>query len=165
MIKTEGSQHPVLTQRRDLCTPDNDLQSPEKKEHVQEEASDVDLSHVESEHHVDDAEQVEQEIRGTSLENPQFDQKIHGDDQEIHPNYTGNPEFDPAFWTSDNDPFLEEQELEPEPVKPRNLLKTPINKRLLLGGSPACTPLPDYEQMLTPALRAELRRFGLKVYC
>ena len=25
------------------------------------------------------------------------------------------------------------------------------------------TPLPDYEQMLSPALRIELRRFGLKV--
>ena len=36
-------------------------------------------------------------------------------------------------------------------------------KSPLLAQNPAATPMPDYEKMLSPALRKELRKFGLKV--
>ena len=40
------------------------------------------------------------------------------------------------------------------------VLKTPVSR---LGRSEAVTPLPDYAMMLSPQLRAELKKFGLKV--
>jgi len=38
----------------------------------------------------------------------------------------------------------------------------PVNKHLLIPSTPKCTPLPDYENYLSPELRAELKKFGLK---
>ena len=39
----------------------------------------------------------------------------------------------------------------------------PVNKRLLLDRTPKCTPLPNYDQLLSPELKAELSKYGLKV--
>merc|ERR1712200_119349 len=38
----------------------------------------------------------------------------------------------------------------------------PVNKHLLLPLTPHCTPLPDFETYLSPELKAELKRYGLK---
>ena len=38
----------------------------------------------------------------------------------------------------------------------------PINKRLLLNDTPLCTPLQDYEGFLSPELKEELKKYGLK---
>ena len=44
-----------------------------------------------------------------------------------------------------------------------SFLKTPCDDKFANEVELAPTPMPDYEQMLSPLLRQELRRFGLKV--
>ena len=99
------------------------------------------------------------------------DKDVEADDSE-HLNQYDYPEpdipeldfddLDPEPIWGDDDPFQEE-DFPLSPEKPK-LLKTPVNKRLVLcgGSAAAVTPLPSYETMLSPDLRAELKKFGLK---
>ena len=76
-------------------------------------------------------------------------------------------ENDPVW--DEPDPFLtgdaQDAGSAVEPERPKSQ-KTPVNKRLMQldreSHVDACTPLPNYETMLSPDLRAELRRYGLK---
>ena len=70
---------------------------------------------------------------------------------------------DPEVWNSCNEPRgSESPPRDPPPALPQI---TPVDRRLTClrrREDTACTPLPDYTAMLSPQLREELTRFGLK---
>merc|ERR1719318_2193143 len=69
------------------------------------------------------------------------------------------------MWTSANDPAIVEKSTHPSPVRRSISEPVPFSPAPLPSiSSPHApvTPLPDYEAMHTPILKAELKRFGLK---
>ena len=71
---------------------------------------------------------------------------------------------DPEVWNSCNEP--KGSESPPRDHQPSSIPQvTPLDRRLTClrrKEDPICTPLPDYTAMLSPQLREELTRFGLK---
>ena len=88
-------------------------------------------------------------------DNPGEDDDLFGDDN-------GEIRMSPTPPTPP--PKIEQRSPRGSPIKqPSEILSsTPIKRGGITVDEPKVTPLPDYERMLTPALRQELRRFGLK---
>ena len=83
---------------------------------------------------------------------------------ENHDNYGNHDLENPELWNSFNHHSRSESPpRDPQPPHLPNI--TPVDRRLtsLRRREDACTPLPDYSSMLSPQLRAELSKFGLKV--
>ena len=81
-----------------------------------------------------------------------------------HDNYGNHDLENPELWNSFNHHSRSESPpRDPQPPHLPNI--TPVDRRLtsLRRREDTCTPLPDYSSMLSPQLRAELSKFGLKV--
>merc|ERR1719495_1423091 len=85
-------------------------------------------------------------------------------DQNLPPAIPNHDLENPELWNSFNHHSRSESPpRDPQPPHLPNI--TPVDRRLtsLRRREDACTPLPDYSSMLSPQLRAELSKFGLKV--
>ena len=112
-------------------------------------------------------DQVEEQVEEVEeqVEEMAWDDPPQLEDLDMYDNFAQAE--DPDLWDSFNDPGEGGARPASRPTTPLLTPRpaTPVDRRLmaLRRATPSpCTPLPDYAAMLSPQLKAELQRFGLK---